>query len=132
VEAQSENKNELFSLQFFSRTRLALGNVKSVTQHRKHWTFKKVITGLYDWFIHELSIQTAMMKFHDVKCTASGGVIDFYHDLERYVARMIHVPDQYTVKTHLTMGLPVSIWDVILKEGVTAETAPLHRILQYA
>jgi hypothetical protein len=29
------------------------------------------------------------------------------------------------------MGLPVSIQDAILKEGVTAETAPLQRILQY-
>jgi hypothetical protein len=30
------------------------------------------------------------------------------------------------------MGLPISIWDAILKEGVTAKTAPLQRILWYA
>jgi hypothetical protein len=64
------------------------------------------------------------MRFHEVKYATSGGIIGFYHDLERYVARMIHAPDQYTFKTCLMMGLPVSIWDAILKEGVTAETAP--------
>jgi hypothetical protein len=74
----------------------------------------------------------ATMKFHKVKYTASGGVIRFYHNLERYTARMIHAPDQYTFKTCLMMGLPISIWDAILKEGVTAETAPLQRILWYA
>jgi hypothetical protein len=74
----------------------------------------------------------AMTRFHEVKYTASGGIIGFYNDLERYVARMIHASDQYMFKTHLMMGLPVSIWDAILKEGVTAETAPLQRILQYA
>jgi hypothetical protein len=67
----------------------------------------------------------ATMKFYDVKYAASGGIIGFYHNLERYVARMIHAPDQYTFKTCLMMGLSVSIWDAILKEGVTAETAPL-------
>jgi hypothetical protein len=45
---------------------------------------------------------------------------------------MIHALDQYMFKTHLMMGLPISIWDAVLKEGVTAETAPLQRILRYA
>jgi hypothetical protein len=74
----------------------------------------------------------ARTRFHEVKYAASGGVIGFYHNLERYAARMIHALDQYMFKTCLVMGLPVSIWNAILKEGVTAETAPLQRILQYA
>jgi hypothetical protein len=73
----------------------------------------------------------ATMKFHEVKYTAHSGVRGFYHDLEQYMARMIHALDQYTFKTRLMMGLPISIQDVILKKGATAETAPLRRILQY-
>ena len=109
-----------------------LDNVESVTRRRRQWTFKKIITGLYDRFIHESSIQTATTKFHEVKYTANSGVRGFYHDLERYAARMIHAPDQYTFKTRLMMGLPVAIRDVVLKKGATAETAPLRRILRYA
>jgi hypothetical protein len=109
-----------------------LDNVDSVTRRRRQWTFKKIITGLYDRFIHESSIQTATTKFHEVKYTANSGVRGFYHDLERYAARMIHAPDQYTFKTHLMMGLPMAIRDVVLKKGATAETAPLRRILRYA
>jgi hypothetical protein len=45
---------------------------------------------------------------------------------------MIYALDQYTFKTCLMMGLPMSIRDVILKKGATAETAPLRHILQYA
>jgi hypothetical protein len=50
-----------------------------------------------------------MTRFHEVKYATTGDVIGFYHDLERYAATMIHAPDQYTFKTHLMMGLPVSI-----------------------
>jgi hypothetical protein len=70
-----------------------------------------------------------MTKFHEVKYTTHSGVRGFYHNLEWYAARMIHALDQYTFKTRLMMGLPMSIRDVVLKKGATVETAPLRRIL---
>jgi len=42
-------------------------NVKGVNCWRWVWTFKDVITGLYDQFIHESSIQDATQKFYSVK-----------------------------------------------------------------
>jgi hypothetical protein len=34
------------------------------------WTFKEVITGLYDWFVHENTTQNTSGKFWHVKYTA--------------------------------------------------------------
>jgi hypothetical protein len=86
-----------------------LDNIENVTRCKSRWSFYEIIIGLYDRFIHELSIQMAMQKFHEVKYTTHSGVQGFYHNLEWYVARIIHAPAQYTFKTRLMMGLPISI-----------------------
>jgi len=52
-------------------------NVKGVNHWRRVWTFKDIITGLYDRFIHESSIQDATQKFYSVKYTTDGGVFRF-------------------------------------------------------
>jgi hypothetical protein len=66
-------------------------NIEGTNHQRRVWIFKDVITGLYDRFIHESSIQDATQKFYSVKYTTDGGVYGFYHELECYVSRMIHV-----------------------------------------
>ena len=107
-------------------------NVEGINRRRQVWTFKDVITGLYDRFIHESSIQDVTQKFYAVKYTTDGGVYGFYHELERYALRMIHAPDSYMFNTQLMMGLPSSmIWSVVDK-GVTAETSSLNKILHMA
>ena len=57
-------------------------NVEGVNRWRRVWTFKDVVTGLYDRFIHESSIQDATQKFYSVKYTTDGGVFRFYHELK--------------------------------------------------
>jgi len=57
-------------------------NVEGINRRRWVWTFKDVITGLYDRFIHESSIQDATQKFYSVKDTTDGGVYGYYHDLQ--------------------------------------------------
>jgi len=84
-------------------------NVEGINRHRRVWTFKDVITGLYDRFIHESSIQDATQKFYSVKYTTDGGVYSYYHELQQYALRMIHEPDSYTFNTQLMMGLPSGI-----------------------
>jgi len=81
-------------------------NVKGMNRQRWVWTFKDVITGLYDRFIHKLSIQDATQKFYSVKYTTDGGVYGYYHELQQYASRMIHEPDSYMFNTQLMMGLP--------------------------
>jgi hypothetical protein len=104
-------------------------NVEGINCRRRVWTFKDVITGLYDRFIHESSIQDVTQKFYSVKYTTDGGVCGFYHELERYTLRMIHAPNSYTFNTQLMMGLPSSMIQSVVDKGVTAETSLLHEIL---
>jgi len=98
--------------------------------HRQRWvwTFKDVITGLYDQFIHESSIQNTTQKFYSVKYTTDGGVYGFYHELEHYASRMIHAPNSYTFNTQLIMGLPASMIWLVVDKGVTSETSSLNEI----
>jgi hypothetical protein len=107
-------------------------NVEGINHQRRVWTFKDVITGLYDQFIHESSIQDATQKFYSVKYTMDGGVYGFYHELECYASRMIHVPDSYTFNTQLMMGLPSSMIQSVVDKGVTAEMSSLNKILHMA
>jgi hypothetical protein len=57
-------------------------NVEGINRRRQVWTFKDVITSLYDQFIHESSIQDATQKFYSVKYTMDGGVYGYYHELQ--------------------------------------------------
>lgn len=107
-------------------------NVDSVSRKKRNWSFKSVITGLYDRFIHDASIQDATTKFYSAKYTTSGGVMGFYHELDRYSSRMIHAPDSYTFKTQLMLGLPASISSPVVNLGVSAETHSTRKILRAA
>ena len=107
-------------------------NVESVTRRVRNWSFKDVITGLYDRFIHDASIQDATAKFYEVTYNPVTGVMGYYHDLERYAMRMIHRPDSYTFKTQLMMGLPTAIESAVLDVGVSAETSSMTAIVNMA
>jgi len=107
-------------------------NVKGINHRRQVWTFKDVITGLYDQFIHKSSIQDATQKFYSVKYAMDGGVYGHYHELQRYASRMIHEPDSYTFNTQLMMGLLSSILRSVMDKGVTAEMSALEDILYMA
>jgi hypothetical protein len=107
-------------------------NVEGINCWRWVWTFKDIITGLYDRFIHESSIQDATQKFYSVKYTMDGGVYGYYHELQLYASRMIHEPDSYMFNTQLMMGLPSSILWSVVDKGITAETSALEDILYMA
>jgi len=94
-------------------------NIKGINRWRQVWTFKDVITGLYDRFIHESSIQDVTQKFYSVKYSMDGGVYGFYHELECYALRMIHMPDSYMFNTQLMMGLPSSMIRSVIDKGTS-------------
>jgi hypothetical protein len=104
-------------------------NIDSMGQCQDNWTFKNVMTGLYDWFIHKASIQDAMQKFYDIKYSKELGVHGFYQDLDRYALCMIHQPNTYTFKLQFLMNLPQSIVKSVVDKGVMAETSSLQGIL---
>jgi hypothetical protein len=107
-------------------------NVESVTCRIRHWSFKDVVTGLYDRFIHDASIQDATTKFYEVTYSPATGVMGYYHDLEQYTLRMIHLPDSYTFKTQLMMGLPAAIESAVFDIGVSTEMSTTMTIVNKA
>jgi hypothetical protein len=58
-------------------------NVDGFFRQKNRWTFKEVITGLYDRFVHDSATHHASDKFWHVKYNAMEGVMAFYHELER-------------------------------------------------
>ena len=57
--------------------------------HRVQCSFKDVITGLYDQFIHDNATHDAADHFSKVKYDVVEGVMSYYHKLEWYTTRMI-------------------------------------------
>ena len=107
-------------------------NVDGLYRHKNVWSFKEVITGLYDRFIYDTATHDASDKFWHVKYNATNGVMAYYHELERYASRMIRAPDRFTFKTQLITGLPDNILKQVLFKGCTAEKSSTETILYHA
>jgi hypothetical protein len=107
-------------------------SVDGAYHQRSVWTFKEVITGLYDWFVHENATHDVTDKFWHVDYNAKEGVMSYYHKLERYTTTMIQAPDPFTFKTQLVTGLPNNIIFFVLDKGCSTETSSVGDILHYA
>ncbi|KAF5378265.1 hypothetical protein D9615_008695 [Tricholomella constricta] len=105
-------------------------NVDGIHRRRRDWTFKDVITGLYDRFIHEASLQDAYVGFERAVYSADGGINEFFHQLKRYAERMVMPPDPYTFKRRFMTGIPRYLRKEILNRGFTAETSRMREILE--
>jgi hypothetical protein len=64
-------------------------NVNGIDHQRNVWSFKLVITGLYDQFVHHASVGTAADKFWNATYIPEEGIIALYHELKRHAARMV-------------------------------------------
>jgi hypothetical protein len=104
-------------------------NIDGRHHQRSSWTFKKVITGLYDQFIHDNAAHDVNNKFWHIEYNAREGIMSYYYKLERYATRMIEVPDIFMFRMQLVAGLPESIIAFILDKGCTAETSSVDDIL---
>jgi hypothetical protein len=106
-------------------------NVDGAYRQRTSWTFKEVITGLYDRFVHDNAMHDVNDKFWHIKYNAREGIMSYYYKLERYATRMIEAPDVFTFRTQLVAGLPESIIAFILDKGCTTETSSVDEILYF-
>jgi hypothetical protein len=64
-------------------------NVNGLDHQRDVWSFKLVITGLYDWFVHHASVGTAADKFWNATYVPEEGIMALYHELTRHAVRMV-------------------------------------------
>jgi hypothetical protein len=57
-------------------------NVDGLYCQKDMWSFKEVITGLYDHFVHDTATYDTLEKFQHIQYQASGGVMSYYNKLE--------------------------------------------------
>jgi hypothetical protein len=96
------------------------------------WSFKLVITGLYNQFVHHALVGTAADKFWNATYVPEEGIMALYHELTRHAARMVRPPDHYTFKSHLVMRMPSTMFNYLLSKEVTTEYSMVETILHYA
>jgi len=107
-------------------------NVNRINHQKDVWSFKTVITGLYDCFIHKMALTEASEKFGKAQYITGEGVMAFYYRLLRYTEWMVRPPDIYTFKKHYIMQLPKGIYDYLLSKEITAEHSMMEAILHHA
>ena len=81
-------------------------NIDSMDHQENMWSFKMVVIGLYNHFLHNIVVGAALDKFWSMNYTPDKGVMEFYHRLEHYVVQMVRPPDRYTFKKHYILWLP--------------------------
>jgi hypothetical protein len=106
-------------------------NIDGIDCQEKVWSFKYLVTGLYDRFIHSEAVSEAVDKFWTATYEPEEGVMPFYYRMARYAARMVWPPDHYTFKTQFVMRLPQGIFEYMLDREVTAEYSTMENILHH-
>jgi len=107
-------------------------NVDGINHRKDVWSFKTIVTGLYDRFIHNVALTEASEKFGKAQYIEGEGIMAFYYRLARYMEQMVRPPDRYTCKKHYIMHLPKGIFDYLLSKEVTAEHSRMESILHHA
>jgi hypothetical protein len=79
------------ALEWFSR------NVKRPDRVIYNWNLERAVAGLQQRFIHTLTHRQASNEFESLE-QGSKTIQELLNDLTKYAARMISMPDEYTVK----------------------------------
>jgi len=107
-------------------------NINGINHQKDVWSFKTVVMGLYDQFIHNMALTEASEKFGKAQYIEGEGVMAFYYRLVRYAEWMVRPPNSYTFKKHYIMHLLKGIFDYLLSKEVTAEHSKMESILHHA
>ena len=106
-------------------------NVDGIDHQKDVWSFKLVITSLYDRFVHHTLVGTTADKFWNATYIQEEGIMALYHELTRHAARIVRLPDQYTFKSHLITRMPRTMFNHLLNNEVTVEYSMVETILHY-
>jgi len=75
----------------------------------RYWTFKDLICALFVRFIHEASTQNAAEKYDKTRYSSERGALVFYNNMRCHTARMVQLPDDYSMRRKFINGLPLSL-----------------------
>jgi hypothetical protein len=105
--------------------------VDGIDHQKEVWSFKMVITRLYNRFVHHVAVSAATDKFWNETYIQEEGIMAFYHKLTRHTVRMVQPPDCYMFKSHLMARMLGNMFNYLLSKEVTAEYSMVEMILHY-
>jgi hypothetical protein len=128
-----DSKHIVFTAMYLKGTALMWydDNIDGINHQEKEWSFKYVVTGLYDRFVHSKAVGEAVNRFWTATYEPEEGVMSFYYRITRYTSRMVWPPDCYTFKMQFMMRLPQGIFEYLLDKEVMAEYSTIENILHH-
>jgi hypothetical protein len=95
-------------------------HIQSMHWMQAHWTFKEVIIGLYNHFVHPSTMQDECSTFFATQWYAEDkGIQGFYDTLIDHAQNMVVYPNDYQIIETFLRGIPSYICEVMLKEGLS-------------
>ncbi|KAE9397191.1 hypothetical protein BT96DRAFT_941129 [Gymnopus androsaceus JB14] len=95
-----------------------------------HWTFEKVILGLFARFVQATTIHVAAEKFEATKYNPEKGVRAYKAELQRWGSRMTRPPNSYALRKKFLDGLPTSIISEMIERGASPDLATLSKMVK--
>jgi hypothetical protein len=99
-----------------------LRHVTHVNREIEHWTFKDVIHGLYDHFVHPSSMQDARENLNKVEYSLKEGIQGLYNNMLEHTGGMAMFPDDYSILSIFLDKIPTTMMSELLnRRGLTPE-----------
>ncbi|KAE9391580.1 hypothetical protein BT96DRAFT_945272 [Gymnopus androsaceus JB14] len=95
-----------------------------------HWTFKKVILGLFARFVQATTIHVAAEKFEATEYDPEKGVWAYKAELQRWGSRMTRPPNSYALRRKFLDGLPTSIISEMIERSASPDLATLSKMVK--
>ena len=108
-------------------------HVVHVTRRVQYWTFRDVIHGLYDRFVHPSSMQDARENLYKVEYSAKDGIQGLYDCMQEHAGGMAVFPDDYTLLSiFLDKIPPYMVTELLNTRGLTPEINSLSEFVGHA
>ncbi|KAE9390229.1 hypothetical protein BT96DRAFT_1002466 [Gymnopus androsaceus JB14] len=117
---------------FLDKDALCWYNNEVTGLHRSqlHWTFEKVILGLFARFVQATTIHVVAEKFEATEYDPEKGVQAYKAELQRWGSRMTCPPNSYALRKKFLDGLPTFIISEMIEHGASPERAILSKMVK--
>ncbi|KAE9383766.1 hypothetical protein BT96DRAFT_1008808 [Gymnopus androsaceus JB14] len=104
--------------------------VTGLHRSQLHWTFEKVILGLFARFVQATTIHVAAESFEATEYDPEKGVQAYKAELQRWGSRMTRPPNSYALRKKFLDGLPTSIISEMIERSASPDLATLSKMVK--